>query len=706
MKRGKDDEKFAGPMFPRLHVNDAEKGGPRAPPRNKMALYEQLSVPSHRFNRDALPLNPSSTSNTVPPASSSQGTGPQRSYAFPVHLPPQTPTYQAGRYISRQSDGANQNTSFAQIEQRKKIDEDDFRVPVYVHSRIGQSTDKIQESFSGNKITPMGSRYFGCSADVQNNCDRDPKQNGFSHVNIRRDVRSESERLPKVSPRIDQAKSVRNISKGENIDSLVRLAEVTPSQEYQDCHVASLGRLCQGDACIQPESGARSQSNDTGHGDGLVESRDTETGSTPLPRGCFHSTADKRGTVEAINNEYHDTGTGGLIQNGNLERSENVSKVTMVDDLSTMKISPDDVVEIIGQKHFWKARRAIVNQQRVFAVQVFELHRLIKVQQLIAGSPDLLIEEGAFLGKSPPKGSTPRKLSLEYVVKPRQQSIKRKDDSEKLNHKLECSAENAVGKTSLSSVKNGSHLSNYTPFSGNLHQANMSADSRMGPWCFHQSPGHQWLIPVMTSSEGLVYKPYPGPGFTGAACGGFGPFGPTPLGGNFMNPAYGVPASNNGIGVQPETLPGNHAYFPPYGMPVMNPAMSGLAVEQMNYVAATGSHGHLSGEGANFNAHNQSSYNLPVQRNETISNVMKIQASKGSELQGSTASSPSEMAQGISTGQIAEGRDALPLFSMAPETRQQTRVIKVVPHNPRSATESAARIFQSIQEERKQYDSV
>jgi EARLY FLOWERING 3 protein len=31
-------------------------------------------------------------------------------------------------------------------------------------------------------------------------------------------------------------------------------------------------------------------------------------------------------------------------------------------------------------------------------------------------------------------------------------------------------------------------------------------------------------------------------------------------------------------------------------------------------------------------------------------------------------------------------------------------VIKVVPHNRRSATESAARIFQSIQEERKQYD--
>jgi protein EARLY FLOWERING 3 len=45
-----DETKAMGPMFPRLHVNDTNKGGPRAPPRNKMALYEQLSVPSQRFN--------------------------------------------------------------------------------------------------------------------------------------------------------------------------------------------------------------------------------------------------------------------------------------------------------------------------------------------------------------------------------------------------------------------------------------------------------------------------------------------------------------------------------------------------------------------------------------------------------------------------------------------------------------------------------
>lgn len=72
MKRGKDEEKIMGPMFPRLHVNDTDKGGPRAPPRNKMALYEQLSIPSQRFSSGALPLNPKTTTNMVPSASSSQ----------------------------------------------------------------------------------------------------------------------------------------------------------------------------------------------------------------------------------------------------------------------------------------------------------------------------------------------------------------------------------------------------------------------------------------------------------------------------------------------------------------------------------------------------------------------------------------------------------------------------------------------------------
>lgn len=39
---------------------------------------------------------------------------------------------------------------------------------------------------------------------------------------------------------------------------------------------------------------------------------------------------------------------------------DTVSETSMVDSISGAEISPDDVMGIIGQKHFWKARRAIV----------------------------------------------------------------------------------------------------------------------------------------------------------------------------------------------------------------------------------------------------------------------------------------------------------------------------------------------------------
>ncbi|KAG4931515.1 hypothetical protein AAZX31_17G217800 [Glycine max] len=713
MKRGNEEEKLGGPMFPRLHVNDAEKGGPRAPPRNKMALYEQFSIPSQKFNPRLLPRKPNSSSNIVPPPT--QGNGHERSYVYPVRFSSQTPTHRAESYISRQSDdGSRSNTSLVQLERRKKVDDD---IHVYTCSGIDQSNDKTMESVDGKKFTPFGARNFCYSVAVQNDGDKDPTQ--FSScslpVDLRKDVRNGNEANPHVSSSRRKPKmSVKNNSSGEIIDSLMMQAKVIPNLEDQDYSVPNISRLHQDDTCLQKECVAGSQSNDVEHGDDLLNStRDIDNGNALVPRGCFHSAANQTRPLEATNDaEYHDTGTGGPIQKGNFDERDNISKISTVTNLSSLIVSPDDVVGILGQKHFWKARRKIANQQSVFAVQVFELHRLIKVQQLIAASPDVLLEDVAFMGKFPLTESPPKNISLEVVVEPQQQNPKRKNDSEKLNHKTECSAENAVAKrTSFSSPKNGSHLANHTPFSGTPHQANVASDNKTSPWCFNQTPGHQWLIPVMSPSEGLVYKPYPGPGFKGTMHGGCGgPFGQAPLSATFMNPAYQFPASHPVVGVSPFVPPASHTYFAPFGMPVMNQATSGSAVEQVNQFAAQGSHGqngHSSVEGADFNTHhNQSSSNLPVQKNGARLHVKKSQALKERGLQGSTRSSPSEMAQGIRAGKIADGSDAQSLSLHAVETRQQTQAIKVVPHNRKSATESAARIFQSIQEERKQHDLV
>ena len=264
-------------------------------------------------------------------------------------MPLQKPIRRVEKCHSRQSEGTNLTCS---LEQRKKVYEEDVRVPVYVHPRFGQCNDKSVESFDRTKLTHTGSRYFGCSVAGQSDCERVPKQFGTSHV--RKDARSETDDLPQVSISKDHPlTSVRSISTRENIDTLIRQAKVTPNQEFQDCHVSKVNRLRRGDACLRQDCGVGSQSNDIGHNGSLVgPSRKIGEGNA--------ATANQINPAEAINDtEHHDTRKGSLIQRGKLNGSDNASKISSVDYLSTVKISPDDVVGIIGQKQFWKARRAI-----------------------------------------------------------------------------------------------------------------------------------------------------------------------------------------------------------------------------------------------------------------------------------------------------------------------------------------------------------
>lgn len=724
MKRGKDEEKIMGPMFPRLHVNDTEKGGPRAPPRNKMALYEQLSVPSQRCNPGVMPLKSNNASNLVPPASSSQGSGHERGVFFPHHISPSTPTHLPEKLHARHSDAVILNTPLAQFEQRKKQgDEDDFRVPIFVHSGT-EFHGRNQNSIDREILTPSSSTCLGHSINLQNACEKELKRTSSNGLSVGQDMRSQGDvnRKDYVSSREYSEKSASNLSTKEKIDESMKQVNKPSSEDFRDQSSANFSSLHDTDGCLLQGNRAGAQLGEPDHVDCVSVETARDAWNASRVRSSSYS-GDGLGSPSEPDNDGACRGdkTCGTLQKGNVDTNDDLSETSMVDSMSGLDITPDDVVGIIGQKHFWKARRAIVNQQRVFAVQVFELHRLIKVQRLIAGSPHLMVDESAYLGKPSLKSSPAKKLPLEYVVKPPPNMVMHKDDYERASHQLECSAENAVGKTHLPSVKNGNPPSNYGPYIGNPPPAPAPTDSKMGPWCYPQPPGHQWLVPVMSPSEGLVYKPYPGPGFMSTVCGGCGPMGPAPMTGSFINPAYGVPSSHHhqGIGVHPGTPPIGHGYFPPYGMSVMNhPTISGSAVEQMNRFAGHGSlsqSGQLSGGGASFNMQHQNSCNVPTPK-RAIPQGVKFPMSKDSEFQGSTASSPSEREQQVGTGDTAEGRDPLPLFPMAPAaipagdpqpngTDQPTRVIRVVPHNPRSATESAARIFQSIQDERKQLDS-
>lgn len=710
MKRGKGEEKLMGPMFPRLHVNDTEKGGPRAPPRNKMALYEQLSIPSQRFKHGVL---------NNPKNANCQGNGRERDEFFSVQLPPSRHPAEKPHSCS-----SNSKTPLLPVESNKKTEEDDFRVPVFVKSKVGQGNGKFYSTLDGRKLSASTAVLLGHSIKGSN-------EENNQQLAISRELSCNSTSIPSM----------------DKLEDVLKKADVLLQYEPRDDPDNTFGILRKNDL-LRPECGVDSQVGGTMLSEpvGVVDNGDSSL--------LVKDVASKEQVIPNNNHsndtESKDDKASESLQTKIVDQGDDLSETSMVESISGMYISPDDVVGIIGQKHFWNARRAIANQQRAFAVQVFELHRLIKVQRLIAGSQSM-VEDGAYLSKAlndssakklpleyivrdghgaskqrknfekpntrmecsaentvgkPVKDSSAKSLQLESIVRDGHNVSKQRKDFEKPNISMECSAENTVGKASFSSVQNNSHPSSYSPFSGHP----ITNDSTMGPWSFNQPSGHQWLIPVMTPSEGLVYKPYPVPGVTSSICGGYGPPGSTP--------SYGIPVSHHQYqGVRmPYAPPAGHTYFPSYGMPVINPAISSSAVDQSSQIAAQGLQSQLSGGGANFNVQRQNLSNMPSNMNDTVPDV-KSHSSRDVEMQGSTASSPSGTANKIIVDNATERRDVLPLFPTSPATKNSdissqpqvpshhARVIKVVPRNARSATESAARIFQSIQEERKQYDS-
>lgn len=309
-------------------------------------------------------------------------------------------------------------------------------------------------------------------------------------------------------------------------------------------------------------------------------------------------------------------------------------------------------------------------------------------------------------------------MPSKYVTESRPPLIKPKHNPHKPNPDSEFIDDNIVRKLPLTSVNIItskdliSEHSNHVKISSHLSPTSLSNNSAAAPISFQPHPGNQWLIPVISPSEGLVYKPYTGPcpppaGFMAPAYGGYGPISLNPGSGDFLNAAYGAPASNQrGMGVLSSTPPLGQTYFPPYGMPVMHSPLSRSAAEKMNPFGGCHSNeteNTLSCKEMDFTIPQQRSCNMSSQLSQVVSrHIGKFQAPRGSELQGSTASSPSERTKG----------NALPLFPIVPTVQEldrnkqtsehQSPVIKVIPHNPRSATESAARIFQSIQEERRQ----
>ncbi|CAO2190722.1 unnamed protein product [Urochloa humidicola] len=720
---GREEQgKVMGPLFPRLHVSDAGKGGgPRAPPRNKMALYEQFTVPSSRFSSSAA-SNRAAGGSLVASTSASQ----VYSYDRPLFQPFDVPSNEAarssekfkGNSINVQSNSTRRESGKNSSQVRKNdvyasksiaectshhrgnaiknssgkkvANNDEFIVPSICSPRFSRNSTQGHEGVQ-DKSKPL-------SAINPHKSPAMPKSSAecYSAVNGHLERIDESDMRSTSFPKAKEKESVhglKDVDVEEKSSSFQTFKQKLKNKDAKACqmgdnvsNINSYNNLHFGNSGRQPISM---------NGSSMEAKNPTTIRNTVSCKPCTD-----------LNNSNHISNLlERSLREAGAKRKRGHHDVEQNDDLSDSseecipgwEISPDEIVGAIGPKHFWKARRAIQNQQRVFAVQVFELHKLIKVQKLISASPHLLIEGDPVLGSAlVGKKTKLPKGNLKVQTLP----IADKNDIQPTLEQPELSKQNTEGNPPSPSRDDGfggnrrDEAATNETFTSNPPVMPAAPDNKHNNWCMNP-PQNQWLVPVMSPSEGLVYKHYAGP------CPPVGsllaPFyaNCTPL--RLPPTPYGVPMPHQPQHVAPPGAPAMHMnYFPPFSMPVMNPGAPTSAVEQGSHAAAPQPHGRME---------QQSLISCNMSH---PSGIWRFHASRDSEPQASSASSPFDRIQVQGDGPVsvfptAPAQNAQPQPSSGTRD-QQNHVIRVVPHNAQTASESAARIFRSIQMERQQND--
>ncbi|XP_031482173.1 protein EARLY FLOWERING 3-like isoform X1 [Nymphaea colorata] len=780
---GRDSEKSMDPLFPRLHINDADNGGPRAPPRNKMALYEQLNVPSHRFgsSRPSAPVL-SRSDGGLSPSGSSQGAGHDRSISASPSVR-RTPAFSTDKAHSWSSNGLNTNVASSSRESKlakniiSKASNITSQLPEAATcafhpplvSKTGDSggwklrgkddcavlcaNRGIESRLDEGKVTLNNPAFSGhCTSNIPSTSKMHVIGGCYSRLNIAEGQLVKESNVADPKSRhscvsgvghgkclaegktsgmiqvVGPMKKIRSSPNTEPVDSehLGHMKSM-PSQAFINCFLNDVSNVCKFRTFIRQESTAGLSSDENGH-NGEVSTRDRwNTDADAMKREVFlriRSKLSSRELAEKANENPIKSTSNRNVLPDDRTRADDVSETSMMGSSSSLEVSPDDVVGVIGPKQFWKARRAILNQQRMFAVQVFELHRLIKVQKFLAGSPEFLIGEDLIAplekiaaGKVLPGSS--------YESVPLEPTNKQKDGLPISSETIKCLSDNpekpASSVNNIMNKRSGGQEPSHGCSDGSPSQCHITTDSRTTAWCFPPL-GSQWLVPVMSPSEGLIYMPITSPcsptaGFLAPFYGACGPLSLPAVGGDIAKPTYGLlPSHQQGRVAILSSAP---SYFP-QGLHVVNPIASNPnAGEQASTpsVSRVSGQAEFSAADVNKSMHPRGSYYVSNQKADALScHIWTFQASKGSDFNGSTSSNHCETDQ-EAAGHASKGRDSLHLFpltsAMEGKSNQEhehsnqhnhSQVIKVVPHNARSASESAARIFRSIQKERQPYD--
>lgn len=452
----------SGVLFPRLNVKETKTAGPRAPPRNKMALYEQFTIPSNRFVQPSHCAARQNTSASLNQPASCDG----RFMYTPYYVSPNAyatvnfPGQFLGQnLISRSNSTATESDKSTKCALAKNREHLSVKA-TYSNPRVSKSqlnpnpfsTAGIEvEDFSLQISRRLSSNNLMGNATVGGLHVHKSGQRTSNPV-----VGSASECLRTVPLQVDNGLK----SPVQHIISAIMPSDRMGSRERGADLCRERSPSIHGDAyCVEdglclprcPNEGAEDeyrvddddnyQSKTSSSSDNIADSKGVDNFSS---RGECQTVGQSHGIHEPLksslacvelqyagenisidlqnamdgvqrpkesqrkqsirdqckskpcNDRQSMVVDSGLLEVGKGDPSDYNSDSSMVDSVHIFEITPNNVIAAIGQKEFWRVRKAILRQQKIFSTQVFELHRLLKVQKLIAISSNMLIEDNAY----------------------------------------------------------------------------------------------------------------------------------------------------------------------------------------------------------------------------------------------------------------------------------------------------------------------
>lgn len=223
-------------------------------------------------------------------------------------------------------------------------DNDDFRVPTLAPSEVApHSKDapllEVNNPSSFGGTNAQNSTTFDSSIHVLSSSGK-PNVIAFGKLSRKRErIADEQESRETCSSKDHRDEISNNLEAGEMLAGSSKIFSA-PSDTGAETNMKFLDKT--------GHHGVR-MDNEVSH-DGFVENRNAHK---VRRRSCF-------GPSFGYSQRSCDDKANGSGEVKDAERSGEGSEASMIDSISVLDISPDDVVGVIGPKQFWKARRAIL----------------------------------------------------------------------------------------------------------------------------------------------------------------------------------------------------------------------------------------------------------------------------------------------------------------------------------------------------------